>query len=184
MRRLEDSCQWGQNPPRVVGPVEGEEEWLMYVEQLVERKLVGETEILGENRPQCHFVQQKSHMTWPGMVTGRSGGWSTVISFPTDVRTCGKRTKIFWYLNKTTKRVGVAVKLNTVFPRYTRGDAFQDLPRIIGAPSLVTSLSEKHFSLSKCTPNSQCSVFNRSSVAHFFHTFLRDIFLLVNANKI
>jgi hypothetical protein len=25
-RRLEDSCQWGQNPPRVIEPVEGEEE--------------------------------------------------------------------------------------------------------------------------------------------------------------
>jgi hypothetical protein len=35
------------------------------VEQLVEWRLAGETEILGENLPQRHFVH-KSHMTRPG----------------------------------------------------------------------------------------------------------------------
>jgi hypothetical protein len=29
-------------------------------------RIGGETEVLGENLPQCHFVHHKSHMTWPG----------------------------------------------------------------------------------------------------------------------
>jgi hypothetical protein len=33
----------------------------MMMEKLVER-LAGETEVLGENLPQCHFVHQKPHM--------------------------------------------------------------------------------------------------------------------------
>jgi hypothetical protein len=37
------------------------------VEQLVEWRLAGETEVLGENLPQHHFVRHKSHMTRPGL---------------------------------------------------------------------------------------------------------------------
>jgi hypothetical protein len=36
--------------------------------------LAGETEVLGENRPQWHFVHHKSNMTWPGANPGRRGG--------------------------------------------------------------------------------------------------------------
>jgi hypothetical protein len=36
---------------------------MMIVEQFVEWELVGETEVFGENLPQCHFVHHKSHMT-------------------------------------------------------------------------------------------------------------------------
>jgi hypothetical protein len=35
---------------------------MMNVEQSVELELAGETEILGENLPQCHFLHHKSHM--------------------------------------------------------------------------------------------------------------------------
>jgi hypothetical protein len=37
------------------------------VEQLVEWRLAGETEVLGENLPQRHCVHHKSHMTRPGV---------------------------------------------------------------------------------------------------------------------
>ena len=37
------------------------------VEQLVECRLAGETEVLGENLPQRYFVHHKSHLTRPGI---------------------------------------------------------------------------------------------------------------------
>jgi hypothetical protein len=40
---------------------------MVIVEQLVEWRLAGETEVLGENLPQRHFVYQKSHTTWRGL---------------------------------------------------------------------------------------------------------------------
>jgi hypothetical protein len=38
---------------------------IMMMENLVEWKLAGETEVLGENLPQRHFVHHKSHLTRP-----------------------------------------------------------------------------------------------------------------------
>jgi hypothetical protein len=48
---------------------------MMNVEQSVKWELAGETEVLGENLPQCHFVDHKSYMTWPelGSNLGRRG---------------------------------------------------------------------------------------------------------------
>jgi hypothetical protein len=40
---------------------------MMNVEQSAECELAGETKILGENLPQCHFGHHKSQMTWPGL---------------------------------------------------------------------------------------------------------------------
>jgi hypothetical protein len=39
----------------------------MNMEQSVDWELAGETEVLGENLPQCDFVHYKSHMTWLGL---------------------------------------------------------------------------------------------------------------------
>jgi hypothetical protein len=46
------------------------------VEKLVEWRLAGETEVLGENLPPLHFMHHKSHMTRPGfeILVGKSNG--------------------------------------------------------------------------------------------------------------
>jgi hypothetical protein len=43
---------------------------MMNVEQSVEWELAGETEVVGESLPQCHFVHYKSHMTLPSVEPG------------------------------------------------------------------------------------------------------------------
>jgi hypothetical protein len=42
----------------------------MIVEKQMECRLAGETEVVGENLPQRHFVHHKSHMTRPGFEPG------------------------------------------------------------------------------------------------------------------
>jgi hypothetical protein len=42
---------------------------MVIVEQFVEWRLAGTTEVLWENLLQCHFVHHKSHMTWSGLKT-------------------------------------------------------------------------------------------------------------------
>jgi hypothetical protein len=43
---------------------------MVIVEQLVERRLAEETEVHGENLPQCHFAHHNSHMNSPELEPG------------------------------------------------------------------------------------------------------------------
>jgi hypothetical protein len=47
---------------------------IMMMEKLVEWWLEGETEVLGANLPQCHFVHHKPHMLYPDANPGRRSG--------------------------------------------------------------------------------------------------------------
>jgi hypothetical protein len=43
-------------------------------------RICRETEVLGENLPQCHFVYHKSHMTWPRLEPGPPR-WEAGLSY-------------------------------------------------------------------------------------------------------
>jgi hypothetical protein len=43
---------------------------MVIVEKLVEWRLAGETEVLGDNLPQHHFVHHKYHITKPAFEPG------------------------------------------------------------------------------------------------------------------
>jgi hypothetical protein len=43
---------------------------MVIVKKFVERRLAGETEVIGENLPQHHIVHHKSHMNRPGFEPG------------------------------------------------------------------------------------------------------------------
>jgi hypothetical protein len=45
----------------------------MMMEKLVEWWLAGESELLRENLPQCHFAHHKPHMFYPDANPGRRG---------------------------------------------------------------------------------------------------------------
>jgi hypothetical protein len=53
------------------------------VEQLVEWRLAAETEVLGENPPQLHFVHHKSHLTRPGIELTHKISMPWVVFEPT-----------------------------------------------------------------------------------------------------
>jgi hypothetical protein len=55
---------------------------MMNVERSVDWELTGETEVVGGNLPQCHFVHHKSHMIWPVLEPDSSGGNSRHGSAP------------------------------------------------------------------------------------------------------
>jgi hypothetical protein len=96
---------------------------IMIMEKLVEW-LARETEVLGENLPQCHFVHHKPHMLWPEANSGCRGGKpaTNCLSYGTndDPR----------YLSRYSDWLGVGVRVpvgSRIFPS-RRPDLFQWVP--------------------------------------------------------
>jgi hypothetical protein len=106
---------------------------IMRVENLVEWWLAGETEVLGENLPQCHFVHHKSHMTWPGATPGRRGGKPTTncLSYGTAILNILLNSLCFQFQTATTDHFYQLT--NKKYP-------------LENAPSIFNSLREKYMS--------------------------------------
>jgi hypothetical protein len=62
-------CYWGHYWPTVPPPGDGW--WWVWSSRWNDWQ--GETEVLGQNPPQCCFVLHKSHMMWPGPPRGEAG---------------------------------------------------------------------------------------------------------------
>jgi hypothetical protein len=45
--------------------------WMRIIVEHSVEWLARETEVLRKNLPQCHFIHQKSHITWPGLEPGQ-----------------------------------------------------------------------------------------------------------------
>jgi hypothetical protein len=67
---------------------------MMNVEQSVERDLAGETEVLGENLPQCHFVHHKSHYDL---------NWARTRAAAVGSQRLTARAMAFWSIIQETK---------------------------------------------------------------------------------
>jgi hypothetical protein len=64
---------------------------VMNVEQLVEWELTGETEVIGENLSQCHFLHHKSHIAGQGSNPVRRGE-----KLATNRLSCGKAYSLLY----------------------------------------------------------------------------------------
>jgi hypothetical protein len=114
---------------------------MLIVEKLVEWRFVGETEVLGENLPQRHFVHYKSHMTRPEFEPG-----PPLSSFKTKVETFRQNFAKFQSIKfNLDNSVGIATgyRLDDRSSILERGkilfSSLQRPDRLWGPPSLLSN---------------------------------------------